>query len=121
MTVLIKDFMKLKIIFIVFMSVLFIFTPAFSEQHPGTDNIILEGGESGVVPFPHKMHQDSLKDCSICHELFDQEIGTIEKLKSENKLKAKQVMNTQCLKCHRDDKKAGKSSGPISCTTCHSK
>lgn len=113
--------MKAKFIFIVAMSILLIFSTAFSEENPGAEHLILEGGESGAVPFPHKIHQDSLKDCKICHELFDQEIGSIEKLKVEDKLKAKQVMNTQCMKCHRDSKKAGKSSGPISCTTCHSK
>jgi hypothetical protein len=113
--------MKAKLIFVAFMSILFIFSPALSEQNLGAENIILEGGDSGAVPFPHKKHQDSLKDCSICHDLFDQEIGSIEKLKLEDKLQAKQVMNTQCLKCHRDAKKAGNASGPISCTTCHSK
>jgi hypothetical protein len=118
---LIEEFMKAKVIFIAAMSILFIFSSAFSEQNLGSESIILEGGDSGAVPFPHKLHQDSLKDCSICHELFDQEIGSIEKLKLENKLKAKQVMNTQCLKCHRDTKKAGNASGPVSCATCHSK
>jgi cytochrome c-type protein NrfB len=113
--------MKLKIFFISFMSILFIIKPGFSEPDPGAETIILQGGQSGSVPFPHKLHQDIVKDCGICHELFKQEIGTIEKLKSENKLKAKQVMNTQCLQCHRDNKNAGKASGPISCTTCHSK
>jgi hypothetical protein len=113
--------MRAKIIFIVFMSILIFFSTAISEQNFGAENIILEGGQSGVVPFPHKMHQDTLKDCNICHELFDQEIGSIEKLKDEDKLRAKQVMNTQCLKCHRDTKKAGKASGPISCATCHTK
>jgi cytochrome c-type protein NrfB len=113
--------MKVKVIFIAAMSIFFIFSTGFSEQNPGVENIILEGGESGVVSFPHKIHQDVLKDCSICHELFNQEIGSIEKLKAEDKLKTKQVMNTQCLKCHRDNRKAGKPSGPVSCTTCHSK
>jgi hypothetical protein len=113
--------MKVKVIFIAAISIFFIFLTGFSEQNPGAEHIILEGGESGEVPFPHKIHQDVLKDCNICHELFSQEIGSIEKLKAEDNLKAKQVMNTQCLKCHRDNKKAGKSSGPVSCTACHSK
>jgi cytochrome c-type protein NrfB len=113
--------MKVKVVFIAATSIFFFFSTGFSEQNQGAENIILEGGESGVVSFPHKIHQDVLKDCNICHELFNQEIGNIEKLKAEDKLKAKQVMNTQCLKCHRDNRKAGKSSGPVSCTTCHSK
>ncbi len=113
--------MKEKVFFIAIFSFLAIFSTAFSETNSGAENIILEGGESGPVPFPHKIHQDFLKDCNICHELFDQEIGSIEKLKLEEKLKAKQVMNTQCLKCHRDTRKAGKPSGPVSCANCHSK
>ena len=113
--------MKVKVIFIATISIMLILSTAFSEENPGAEHIILEGGDSGVVRFPHKMHQDSLKNCGICHELFDQELGSIEKLKVEDKLKAKQIMNTQCLKCHRDTKKAGKSSGPTSCTTCHLK
>jgi hypothetical protein len=113
--------MKFKIIFISLASICLLILPGFSAKSSGVENIILQGGESGVVPFPHKLHQDSFKDCGICHELFDQEIGTIEKLKDENKLKPKQVMNSQCLQCHRENKKAGKASGPISCTTCHSK
>jgi hypothetical protein len=113
--------MRVKFIFIVIISIMLLLSIAYSEQNFGAENIILEGGESGEVPFPHKMHQDTLKDCNICHALFDQKIGSIEQLKVEEKLKAKQIMNTQCLKCHRDTKKAGGASGPISCATCHKK
>lgn len=113
--------MKVKLIFIAAVFMLFVFSNAFSEQNSGAENIILEGGDSGVVNFPHQKHQDNLKDCNICHELFGQETGVIEKLKQAGELKPKQVMNSQCLKCHRDTKKAGKPSGPVSCTTCHSK
>lgn len=116
-----EDFMKVKLIFIAAIFILFIFSIAFSQQNSGAENIMLEGGESGAVPFPHKKHQENLKDCNICHTLFDQETGSIEKMKAEDRLKPKQVMNMQCLKCHRDTKKAGKASGPVSCATCHSK
>ena len=87
---------------------------AIAAQNTGDEMIILEGGKSGNVPFPHKVHQDSLKDCNVCHDVFPQEKGSIEKLKEEGKLRKKQVMNIQCLKCHRDAKKAGKPSGPTS-------
>jgi hypothetical protein len=116
-----EDFMRTKVILIATMGILLILATAFSGQKSGAENILLDGGDSGAVPFPHKKHQDSLKDCNICHELFEQEIGSIEKLKAADMLKAKQVMNTQCLKCHRDTKKAGNPSGPISCATCHIK
>ncbi len=90
-------------------------------QNTGEANLVLDGGKTGSVAFPHKAHQDNLKDCNVCHDTFPQEKGSIDKLKAEGKLKQKQVMNTQCLKCHRDNKKAGKPSGPTGCTSCHSK
>lgn len=113
--------MKSRVVLVVVLSIVVFISYAFSEQKTGAENIILEGGDSGMVPFPHKIHQDNLKDCNICHELFGQELGIIEKLKSDERLKAKQIMNMQCLKCHRDTKRAGKASGPTSCATCHSK
>jgi hypothetical protein len=31
------------------------------------------------------------------------------------------VMNLQCIKCHKKEKKSGKSHGPVTCKTCHVK
>ena len=85
----------------------------------GAAELELEGGRFGDVPFPHRQHQDTLTDCTVCHEWFPQSKGSIEKLKSEGTLKPRDVMNKLCLKCHRDLKRQGKASGPTSCTTCH--
>jgi Cytochrome c7 and related cytochrome c len=95
------------------------FTPVIEKQ--GADEISLFGGKRGNVPFPHRRHQDILKDCSICHTMFPREKGIIDALKKEEKLKAKQVMNKLCVKCHRTKAKAGEPSGPRSCNTCHIK
>ena len=62
-------------------------------ENRGAENIELYGGKSGPVPFPHLAHQDAVADCKVCHELFPQEIGGIEKLKASGQLKKKQIMN----------------------------
>jgi hypothetical protein len=90
-------------------------------QIKGAAEIVLEGGTSGNVSFPHQRHQEKLTDCNICHSAFPQKIGAIEELKAQGKLAKKQVMNEQCTKCHREKKQAGEKAGPTTCTTCHVK
>ncbi len=92
-----------------------------SVQNKGAAEIDLYGGKSGNVPFPHLRHQNVLEDCNICHTLFPQEAGAIQKLKNAGELKKKQVMNKQCTKCHRQLRKKGEKTGPITCKTCHVK
>lgn len=94
---------------------------SMASQNKGAENIELEGGKRGKVPFPHRQHQANLKDCEICHTVFPQKTGSIEALKSEGKLKKKHVMNKLCTKCHKDNKKAGQKSGPTTCKKCHIK
>jgi hypothetical protein len=94
---------------------------SLATENLGAANMVLEGGKRGKVPFPHRQHQESSGDCQICHSVFPQALGAIEKLKSEGKLKNKYVMNKLCTKCHRDKKKAGQKSGPTSCAKCHIK
>ena len=81
---------------------------AAEKQNMGAEDITLEGGSKGKVPFPHRRHQDNLKDCNICHDTFPQSIGAIDDYKSQGKLKKKQVMNKLCTKCHKAEKRAGK-------------
>ncbi len=90
-------------------------------ENQGAEKLELYGGKRGKVPFPHHQHQKNLGDCQICHSVFPQETGAIEKLKSEGKLKKKFVMNKLCTKCHREKKKAGQQSGPTTCAKCHIK
>lgn len=87
----------------------------------GAEEMVLNGGKQGQVSFPHRLHQTKLEDCRACHDLFPQEKGSIDKLKTEGSLKSKQVMNTLCIKCHRAEKRAGNASGPTICSKCHQK
>ena len=94
---------------------------SLAVENPGAEKIELDGGQRGKVPFPHRQHQKNLGDCQICHSVFPQESGAIEKLKKQGTLKKKYVMNKLCTKCHREKKKAGQPSGPTSCAKCHIK
>lgn len=90
-------------------------------QNTGAAEIVLDGGTSGSVAFPHQRHQAKLADCTICHSAFPQKAGAIEELKAQGKLAKKQIMNEQCTKCHKEKKQAGEKAGPTTCTTCHVK
>ncbi|MFP3981002.1 MAG: cytochrome c3 family protein [Desulfobacterales bacterium] len=79
----------------------------------------LEGGTLGDVPFPHRLHQENVNECSSCHELFPQESGAIRAQQEAGALKKQKVMNDQCIKCHLARSSAGKSAGPTKCGTCH--
>jgi hypothetical protein len=87
----------------------------------GPSQIDIYGGNSGKVSFPHAQHQDRIKDCNVCHSVFPQETDAIKTMKAEGKIKPKKVMNLQCIKCHKQEKKAGNPSGPLTCKTCHRK
>ena len=86
----------------------------------GAETMVLKGGSPGDVPFPHKAHQDALKDCDACHKLFPQEAGAIEKAIAAGTMKKKDAMK-QCQTCHKDMKGKGEKTGPTSCKECHSK
>ena len=94
---------------------------AANADNRGPDKIEIFGGDRGKIPFPHAKHQENLKDCNICHGVFPQETGAIKKMKEQGTLKPKKVMNLQCIKCHKEEKKAGKPHGPVTCNTCHVK
>ncbi len=87
----------------------------------GAAEMNMAGGDQGEVWFPHQQHQRTIGDCFQCHNLFPQEAGSIQKKIAEGTLKQKQVMNKQCIACHRKMKKAGQASGPVSCKKCHQK
>jgi hypothetical protein len=89
-------------------------------QNKGAGQIILSGGNAGNVTFKHQLHQDSLGDCNLCHNLFPQIPGIVQKHKEEGKLENKKVMN-QCQKCHREKTNAGLKTGPVTCKGCHIK
>jgi hypothetical protein len=91
-----------------------------AELDQGAENMMLDGGRQGQVAFGHHRHQAALGDCGLCHDLFPQEAGSIQRLKTQGQLKPKSdVMNKLCIKCHRARKNAGETTGPLTCATCH--
>lgn len=112
---------KLLVILISMVALIAGFSIAVSPatENRGAENIELEAGKRGKVPFPHRQHQENLADCQICHSIFPQEPGAIQKLKIRGALKKKYVMNKLCTKCHKKKKKAGQRSGPTKCKKCH--
>jgi hypothetical protein len=94
---------------------------ALAVENKGAETISLNGGKRGLVTFPHHRHQNNLKECQLCHELFPQEKDAIQRLKSEGRLAKKQVMNKLCIKCHKAVDREGKPSGPKTCNKCHLK
>lgn len=103
---------------------LFFLAPPAADPAPadgGAAEIVLDGGTSGAVAFPHRRHQEALADCNICHSAFPQKAGAIVALKEQGALKKKQIMDTQCTRCHKEKKAAGEKAGPTTCTTCHAK
>jgi len=60
----------------------------------------------GKVTFPHKKHQQMLKDCKKCHEKAP---GKITEL-------GKEWAHKTCKGCHVELKK-----GPTGCKDCHKK
>ena len=62
--------------------------------------------KNGNITFPHKMHQELLKDCKKCHEKGP---GKIEGF-------GKDFAHKTCKGCHEEMKK-----GPTKCGECHKK
>jgi hypothetical protein len=98
---------------------IFAFSMVSAAVDKGAGKMVLNGGKTGNVHFPHGVHQATLKDCNLCHQLFPRNQGIIDSLKNDGKLKKKQVMK-QCQTCHRKMKKAGAKTGPTRCKACHS-
>ncbi len=91
-----------------------------TAQDKGSETVIFEKGRMAAVTFPHHMHQQELdNDCNACHDLFPMEKGIIKEMIIQEKLKKQQVMNSKCVKCHKDRIKQGLAAGPKKCTGCH--
>lgn len=93
---------------------------ALAEQDKGSETIVFEKGRMPQVTFSHHLHQERLNnDCSSCHDLFPMQSGIIKEMISQDKLKKQQVMNSKCVKCHKEKMAAGEAAGPTKCTECH--
>jgi hypothetical protein len=113
--------MKTKPLVIALAAALLGIYAAIAAANQGPETIDIFGGQSGKVPFTHARHQNRLNDCNICHGVFPQETDAIKRMKASGALKPKKVMNLQCIKCHKEEKRAGKPHGPLTCSTCHQK
>ncbi|RZB34598.1 MAG: hypothetical protein SRB1_00366 [Desulfobacteraceae bacterium Eth-SRB1] len=113
--------MKAKIIGVIIGIVFLTVAIAVAVQNQGAKDIALDSGKKGEVNFPHYLHQDTIGDCNVCHDLFPKTAGIIKDLKEQKKLKKKQVMNKTCIKCHKAKRNAGEKTGPIRCSKCHVK
>lgn len=96
---------------------IFSFSIAVGENK-GAERIVLKGGKLGDVAISHHLHQNAIGDCNICHTLFPQVAGSIEKLKAEGKLKKREAMD-RCVECHKQVATTGGKALPIKCGECH--
>lgn len=69
-------------------------------------DVITLQAKNGNVTFHHKKHQETLKDCKVCHEKGP---GKIEGF-------GKDWAHKTCKGCHGD-----KGAGPTKCADCHKK
>lgn len=69
-------------------------------------DVITFEAKNGNVTFNHKKHQETLKECKVCHEKGP---GKIEGF-------GKDFAHKSCKGCHSD-----KGAGPTKCTDCHKK
>jgi cytochrome c-type protein NrfB len=109
--------------FLLFISTAMVWTAGLSlaQINTGAKELVIPCGNQGDVKFPHQQHQEALKDCMLCHDLFPQKAGSIQEMKQQGTLAQKQVMNKLCVKCHKAKKDAGEKSGPVTCSQCHAK
>lgn len=112
--------MRKKAILFLFAAGALLFSTLLWAQNKGAKEIIIPGGTTGDVTVRHHLHQNALRDCNLCHNLFPQTAGIVQKLKDEGKLERKKLMN-QCQKCHREKVNAGLKAGPVTCKGCHAK
>lgn len=76
-----------------------------SAPSPSIDVITLPAS-MGAVSFPHRKHQELLKECGVCHSLVPDKIAEL----------GKDWAHSICKGCHTTMK-----SGPTSCSGCHKK
>lgn len=104
----------------IFVLSLTVLVNAQDAQNKGSETVIFEKGKMPKVIFAHHMHQQRLNnDCSSCHDLFPMQAGIVKEMIVQKKLKKQQVMNSKCIKCHKEKKAAGLNAGPVKCTQCH--
>ena len=102
------------------------------------DEMLLASGE-GVenqrppVPFSHDLHM-GLYECLACHHDFEDGVNVLDEddlvegdpavlcascHNGETDLDRREAYHRQCIGCHIDERKAGQSSAPELCGSCH--
>lgn len=76
---------------------------SFSSNVMAADVVELPASQ-GKVTFPHKKHQEMLKDCIKCHEKGPGKIADL----------GKAWAHKVCKGCHQEMNK-----GPVACSECH--
>lgn len=89
------------------------------RSEKGASMIKLKSGRLSSVDFPHRQHQSWVADCNTCHRMFPRKRGAIRSMQEKGELEKQAVMNENCIACHKETKKDGSRSGPLSCTGCH--
>ena len=113
--------MKIKsIVGVLIVGMLFAVSVAAVGDNRGAEEMVLQGGKLGSVPFPHHKHQEALEACKDCHNIFPKVAGSVEDLKVQGKLEKKRVMN-ECRGCHKEKAGKGEKAGPTKCKACHQK
>ena len=90
-----------------------------NTKNPGAAVIKIDAGQMQPVVFPHRLHEERLKKCALCHDLFPEKSGIIIEMKKEGKLEKRQVMYGLCLHCHKERRHGGQVAGPVRCDGCH--
>lgn len=79
---------------------------AFATSAAFAADVVVLKAKNGDITFNHKAHQDTLKDCKICH-------GDAKPAKMELD---KEKAHALCKECHTT-----KGQGPTKCGECHKK
>ncbi len=77
----------------------------FTASFAMAADVITFPTKMGAVTFPHKMHQQMLKNCKDCHA----KPGKIPGF-------GKDAAHKLCISCHK-----AKGKGPTTCKACHKK
>ena len=79
-----------------------------------------------AVLFDHDLHTEQLtkngQGCQTCHpQVNDHFVFTFSQLEASSREEAQKIYHSQCVQCHRSEKKQGRESGPLEgeCRTCH--
>jgi hypothetical protein len=59
------------------------------DENKGAKSLLIFGGKMRDVYFPNRRHQDALRVCNVCHDLFPKKLGSIQELKNQGVLEKK--------------------------------